>query len=336
MKDIYINGKFLCQRITGVQRYASELVKQLDEINDERFKFHIIKPSGTVNKIDFKNIDVIETKGKAGYFWEQIILPKICRRLKAETLINFCNVAPVFFPGICVLHDLGCIDAPKGFSFRQRVVYKIINRLNVRRYKHIFTVSEYMKKRIEEFYGVNGVDVLYSGREHIADIKPVKPLFIDKFQDYYLAVGSMNPNKNFKSIVRLAKLNPDENFIIAGGNARSFAKEKLDLSENLYFTGYLKDEELSYLYKNCKAFLFPSVYEGFGLPPIEALCSGCKRVLCNDIPVLREIGEGLYTFADFDKAEKISDIEFIEPDLSKLEKYSWEKSARKLLEILER
>lgn len=336
MKNIYINGKFLCQRITGVQRYASELLKQFDEINDARYKFHIIMPSDVVTRIEFKNIDVIQTKGKAGYFWEQITLPRICRKLKAENLLNFCNVAPILFPGSCVIHDIGVIDAPKGFSFRQRIVYKIINRLNIRKYKKVITVSSCMKARIEEYYGIKDVGVVFTGKEHLYGYQPVKPSFIDNFKDYYLAVGSMNPNKNFKSIVRLAKLNPDENFIIAGGNARSFAKEKLDLSENLYFTGYLKDEELSYLYKNCKAFLFPSVYEGFGLPPIEALCSGCKRVLCNDIPVLREIGEGLYTFTDFDKAEKISDIEFIEPDLSKLEKYSWEKSARKFLDILER
>lgn len=336
MKDIYINGKFLCQRITGVQRYASELVKQLDEINDERFKFHIIKPSGTVNKIDFKNIDVIETKGKAGYFWEQIILPKVCRRLKVETLINFCNVAPVFFPGICVLHDLGFIDAPQGFSLRQRIVYKIITRLNAKRYKKIITVSEFMKDRIEKYYGVKEVQVIYNGKEHLQNIQPVKPSFIDKFDNYYLAVGSMNPNKNFKAIVRLATLNPDENFVIAGGNARSFAKEKLDISDNIFFTGYLEDGELAYLYKNCKAFLFPSLYEGFGIPPIEALYIGCKKVLCNDIPVLREIGEGLYTFTDFERAAKMSDIEFLEPDLSQLEKYSWAKSARKLLNILER
>lgn len=335
-KIIFINGKFLCQRITGVQRFAFEITKRIDEINDPNFLFKLIVPSKEFvkNTHQYKNIEIVYTKGKPNYFWEQITLARYCKKNKPFDLLNLCNIAPIRYPGSCVIHDLGCIDAKNGFSKKQVFIYKFINRRNVKKYKHIFTVSYCMKQRIEEYYKVKNVQVIYNGYEHFNNVVVSKPKF-DLPNKYYFAVGSMNPNKNFVSIIKMAHNNPNERFYIAGGSAKNFKKLQLDIPQNVIFTGYLEDSELAYLYKNCFAFLFPSLYEGFGIPPLEALVLGCKTVICNDIPVLKEVYHNFAVFIDYSCNVDLSKIPS-NPNLDLTElknRFNWEKSAKNLVEV---
>ena len=334
MKKIFINGKFLCQKITGVQRYAIEITKRLDEMVNDEIEFKIICPPKkfVVNQIEYKNIGVIYTKGKPNYFWEQIILPRFCKKNKPDDLLNFCNVAPIMFPGSCTIHDLGCIDTPKAFSWKQRIIYRLINKLNAKRYKHVFTVSKEMKKRIEEYYRVKNVVVTYNGCEHMIGVNPKKPT-IDLPEKYFFSVGSMNPNKNFASIIRLAKENADLEFVISGKKHKSFASNDYEKLKNVKFAGYLSDEELAYMYRNCEAFLFPSNYEGFGIPPMEALVSGCKCVVCNDIPVLKEIYRKYCIFIDFNSENVTLDFEKkYDNDIEKV--FNWQITGKIIFETI--
>lgn len=303
---IFINGKFLCQKITGVQRYAIEITKELDKLVEPN-SFYIISPSKEyiVNDLSnvLKHIKIIYTKGKPKYYWEQWTLPRYCKKNKPDDLLNFCNIAPVLYPGSCTLHDLAFIEAPKGLNWKMRLIYKLITKLNVKRYKRIFTVSNTMAENISRHYKVKKPIVTYNGYEHMLNIKPIKPN-IDLPESFYFAVGSMNPNKNFEAIIKLAINNSDDNFVIAGGRFKSFKNISVETIKNLNFIGYVSDENLVWLYQNCKAFLFPSKYEGFGIPPLEAYAVGCKNIICNDIPVLKELYNHLFNFIDF-KANNI-------------------------------
>ena len=335
MKIIYINGKFLCQKVTGVQRVGIEIVKQFDKMNLNDIKFYIITPSKEyiITKLDLKNISVIELKGKPNYYWEQIKLAKFCKKNKPFDLLSFCNIAPVLYPGACFIHDLAWIDTPKSYSWKFRFVYNFIINHNIHKYKHIFTVSNVMKENISNRYKVNNIDVIYNSAEHIINVKE-KKTNIKLPDEYYFSLGSANPNKNFKSIIELAKKNPNEYFVISGNKHKSFNDIECDSLSNVIFTGYLNDEEICYLYKNCKAFLFPSVYEGFGIPPLEALMCGCKNVICNDIPVLHELYDEYVTFVDFNKIDNLN-VEFSNKnyDINELkEKFNWERSAIKVLD----
>lgn len=332
MKKIFINGKFLCQQITGVQRFALELIKKMDEINDKSVQFFILVPSDRylINEIKFTNMRVITIDGKPNYYWEQVKLWRFCKKNRPDELLNMCNISPVMFPGSCVIHDLGCIDAPLGFSKKQRIIYRIINKLNMKRYKKIFTVSNVIKKRIEEYYHVSGVEVIYNSSEHMNKIIEEKPKFFLP-NDFFFSLGSMNPNKNFRAIVEMAKDNPNDYFIVSGKPAKSFSKQKLDEMKNVFFSGYLKDEEIKYMYKNCKAFIFPSLYEGFGIPPLEAIESGCRLVICNDIPVLHEIYDDLAIFVDFGNKINLHKIIKDKQITNGNMKYSWSESAEKLI-----
>lgn len=327
LKKIFINGRFLCQRVTGVQRFAIEIVKKLDEIACGDIDFTIITPEEKyiITKLNLINIKIVNIKGKANYFWEQIKLPHYCKKNKCDDLLNLCNLAPVMYPGSCVIHDIGIIEAPDGFSFKQRFIYKLINKLNIKRYKHVFTVSNTMNKHISKYYKRNDIITVYSSYQHILQIEEKKPK-IDLPDKYFFSLGSSNPNKNFKSIIRIAKIHPEYNIIISGGKSKNLAKEKLEDLSNVKFAGYLSDEEIVYLYKHCEAFLFPSLYEGFGLPPLEALACGCKCVICNDIPVLREIYKDNVLFVDFDNVNEINIKECNNLNLS----YEWKESAVKI------
>ncbi len=337
MKTIYINGKFLCQKVTGVQRVGIEIVKQFDSINTNDIKFCIITPSKEylVTNLKLNNIQQIELKGKPNYYWEQIKLANYCKKNKPDDLLNFCNIAPILYPGSCFIHDLAWIDTPNSYSWKFRFVYNFIINHNIHKYKHIFTVSNVMKDNISKRYGINNVDVIYNSAEHMIGIHEEKPK-VELPDEFYFSLGSANPNKNFKAIVELAKKNLDDKFVISGNKHKSFSDINFDGVKNVIFTGYLNDNEICYLYKHCKAFLFPSIYEGFGIPPLEAMICGCKNVICNDIPVLHELYDGYVDFINFDKIDKI-DINDKNDDIdySKLySKFNWNKSALKVLEVL--
>ena len=332
MKKIFINGKFLCQKTTGVQRYAIEIIKCLDDMVNDEISFAVITPSKEyiVNELPLKKIEMIEVKGKPNYYWEQIKLANYCKKHKPDDLLNLCNIAPIMFPGSCTIHDLGCIDAPNGFSWKQRFIYKFINKRNIKKYKHLFTVSNTMKQRLEDYYKIDGVIVTYNGYEHMLNVTEKKP-DIALPEHFYFTLGSLNPNKNFKAILKIAKNEPNNMFVITGKKAKSFADEEYENLPNVIFTGYLTDSEIKYMYSHCQAFLFPSLYEGFGIPPMEALASGCQKVICNDIPVLREVYDGMCAFVNFDGNVVLPD-DFTN-NVGTI-KYSWAEAANIILNTL--
>ena len=332
---VFINGKFLCQKITGVQRYAIEITRELDKFVEPK-SVYIISPSKkyVINDLSnmLKNIQIIYTKGKPNYYWEQWILPRYCKKNMPDDLLNFCNVAPILYPGSCILHDLAFIEAPKGLNWKIRLIYRLISAFNIRRYKHVFTVSKTMSKHIADHYRIMQPIVAYPGHEHMLKIKPIKPN-IDMPHSFYFAVGSMNPNKNFESIIKLAIENPNENFVVAGGKFKAFNDINVENVKNLNFIGYVSDENLVWLYKNCKGFLFPSKYEGFGLPPLEAYAVGCKNIICNDIPVLRELYGNYFYVIRFETLSLLThQVNNASNDL--LIDYNWKTSSKKIFEAI--
>ena len=214
-----------------------------------------------------------------------------------------------------------------------KLVYKFIFKKNIKIYKHIFTVSKTTKDRIIEHYKYKNPDnitIIYPSADHIRSIQPQIPK-IDLPEKFYFSLGSMNPNKNFGAIIKLAKENPNKYFIISGKAHKTFNNKSLESLPNLIFVGYLSDEEIVYLYKNCEAFLFPSLFEGFGLPPLEAIIAGCKCIVCNDIPVLREIYSGICQFSDFNTID-LDDLK--KEEVHYPTQYSWKETAKKLFESL--
>lgn len=286
--NIYINGRFLTQFITGVQRYACEIVKALDKLieteqNIKKNKYTIICPKNTTYLLELKNIKLKKVGYLKGHIWEQIELPLYTRD---GYLINLCNVAPLIKTNqIVTIHDVAVYACPQGFSKLFQWWYKIIFLTLGKTLKHIITVSEFSKQELIKYCKISDdkIHVIHLGIEHISNLTPDgKVLQKYHLQDkkYIFAVSSLNHNKNFKMVIEAAKINPQNLYVIAGGtNPKVFSKNQLELPENVKYIGYITDEELVDLYRHAGCFIYPSLYEGFGLPPLEAMAWGCPVVV---------------------------------------------------------
>ena len=341
MKKIYINGRFLTQKITGVQRYALEMVKEIDrEINyNKNYEFIILVPPNIKQTISFNNIKIKIVGHLKGHLWEQIELPFYSRK---GLLLNFCGCAPIIRKNqIVTLHDAAFCAIPESFSFKFRIWYRIMFYILGHRVKKILTVSNFSRKELNKYFSIdlNKIDITYNGIDHILKVKPNELIF-NKFHieknSYVLAVSSLNPSKNFKLILKVAKQMPNINFVIAGGtNSNIFKSKGFPVTNNVKFIGYVTDEELVSLYKYASCFVYPSLYEGFGIPPLEAIAFNCPAILSN-IEVFKEIYSDYVVYCDLDNEQdlknKINIVlkNNIKKDMYKirssvLEKYSWQK-----------
>lgn len=321
MKKFIINGRFLNQRVTGVQRVAIELTKQLDSIV-EKGHFTIVTPPGAVTNLELHNIETIVIGKKNSFLWTQWTLPRYAKK-NGRYLITF--------SGLCAL-------LKPDYFFR----------MVLKRCRHIFTVSEFSKKEISNVYGIDSehISVIYNA-SFSADDNGISYDILNKFEieknNYFLSVGSLNIHKNQKYIYEIAKKYPEETFVIVGGiTPRTFICIEQEPEDNLIFTGYVSDAELYELYKYTKGFIFPSLYEGFGVPPLEAVMMGTKRIALSNIEVFKEVYPvGCYFFDPCDindfSVDRFCNHELTEDELHYYrEKYSWEISAKKLLSIINR
>lgn len=338
---IIINGRFLTQNITGVQRFAHEIVRELDKVVKKN-EAVILAPKNILFKdLKYENIEIRKVGILKGHLWEQLELPYYTWKNKGK-LLSLCNTAPVINTGIVNICDISPKVNPDFFSKKFSLLYRGLYWFITKTSNQILTISDFSKKEIIEKYKVNPnkINIVYCGWQHmeriIKDEKILEKLRL-KNKEFYLGVSSINPNKNFKYIIELAKLYPEKIFVIAGKlNQKVFGNMNLEKIENLVWAGYICDEELKALYKNTSGFIYPSFYEGFGIPPLEALACGCKKVYVSNTSCLPEIFEDSVIYLNPYKVEEIlNEKEVIKEEKMKkiLNKYSWEKSAKKIIEV---
>ena len=334
MKTVIVNGKFLSQKITGVQRFSLEILRHLSQYDD--LSIRVAMPcDAEIPCGEFRNCIFDRFGTMKGAFWEQISLPKYCKKYKLP-LLCFGNIAPFCYRSIVVLHDVLFNERSSSNShFNSRkweIKYKLAVRSFIYSSRQIFTVSNFSRQRILHFYPkVKDVKVICNGHEHVLQFVPEQVSDIP--DEFYLSVGSNAFSKNFRYVLELAKANPSLNFVIVGKRSTIYddflQKNKI---ENCFFTGYINDAQLVWLYKNCKGFILPSFYEGFGIPPLEAIAMGCRNIFLSDIPVFREIYDGCATFFDPYDVTNLVDLESPTVCSSNnyeelLNKYTWENAA---------
>lgn len=342
----YINGRFLTQRITGVQRYAREMTLALDQLLQERTsdqnEYTILAPKTVIETLPCKRIQFRACGHLTGHLWEQIELPYYA---KDGYLLNFCNCAPLIKKNQAVtIHDAAIAAFPSAYSWKFRLWYRIMYTVLGKRLNTIFTVSNFSRNELNKYFGIpkEKIHVTYNGVEHLKDIQPDDRILAKIPKDYVLAVSSQNPTKNFKLVLEAAEQLPEVNFVIAGGsNAKVFTGEEEKVMANVHYVGYVSDQELVSLYRHARVFVYPSLYEGFGIPPLEALLNDCPAIVSNQASLPEICGRYVSYCTPKDNKKLVALIlesyfkdGALMENISLFGKYSWKVSARKIFSFL--
>lgn len=337
--NIVINGRFLNQRITGVQRYAREICLELDKIISYG-ELTIAIPPETKEVPNYKNIKIIKIGHFHNRLWEHISFPLYLFRKRAVPL-NLCNVSPLLIPGIVCIHDVKIKARPDFFSMAFTLWYRLLFFNAIKRAKRIITVSEFSKSEILKYYNISKdkICVIPSAWQHFKRIAYDNNTLIKyglEKGNYYYAMSSLEPSKNFKWIAQRAAKDRDAIYAVAGSiNEKVFSNGiGFECPTNMRFLGYVSDQEAKTLMRDCKAFLFPSIYEGFGLPPLEAMSAGAKRIVVSDIPVMHEIFKDSVEYISQIECKESKEQNNIKSSSIILNYYNWRNNAKLLLEIL--
>lgn len=286
MQRIALNARFFAHRPTGMQRYGIELTERL------RSDLDVIRPARAL-------------KGTKGHLWEQFYLPVVCGR---RLLWSPNNTGPIAVSRqVCTIHDLIPLDHAEWFNQRFSAWYRWLMPKLAARVQHFIAVSEFTKQRMIEKLGIaaNRITVIPNGVD--SHFQPCTPDRISSVRkrlgiaspNYLLSLGSLEPRKNIGRLLQAweqlaPSLPPDVQLVVAGAQGASlvFAGVKFDrLPPRVHFTGYVDQAELPVLYSGALAFVYPSLYEGFGLPPLEAMACGTPVVTSDGTSLSEVVGD---------------------------------------------
>lgn len=353
---LYINGKFLVQRTTGVQRFARGLVSALDgllTLQQDLPSPVLLTPPGA-EMLQLQKIEQ-RTCGKVGAsatLWEQSSLPWAARN---GTLLCLSGSAPLFGRArIPTIHDAAIYLHPKAYSWRFNAWYRLLFRVVTAASPIAFSVSTTAARELERFLPGRKFLVIPNAAEHILKVSAdINFLTKKKLQakKYLLAVGSRNPTKNMNALVSAyieSGLGPDISLVlVGGGNDKVFANGSSSAAvPGIIYMGAINDAALRSLYENALAFVFPSIYEGFGIPPLEAMNCGCPVVASNISSIPEVCHDAAMYFDPFDKKSIVAALQAITSDSElrntlikrgqdRVFEYSWSRSASILLDNLQ-
>lgn len=261
--NIFVNGRFTAQALTGVQRYALEISSRLAD------RLQIVAPQGW-------------TTGWKGHLWEQVGLPW---EVRGNLVWSPGNTGPICYSKqVVTIHDCSVFDRPEGFSPRFQQWYRWLLPKLARSVRRVITVSEFSRQRIAEICRIplsrivtvlNGVDSRFQPVDFSQQEQVREKLRLP--EKYILCVGSLEPRKNLRRLLEAWKeashLLPDRSLVLVGGTLGIYQQALDQLPERVVLTGRLSDDELPAVYSAAEMFVYPSLYEGFGLTVLEAM--GC-------------------------------------------------------------
>ncbi len=323
------------------------------EIDAKQFSFVLLAPKDTKHELRLKHIQLRYVGYFTGHLWEQFELPFYTR---GTLLINLCNTASLLKRNqIVTIHDAVVFGSPQAYSFMFRLWYQFLWKSLGVVAKTIITVSSFSEKELSKYCVKNSgkLQVIYEGKEHIFALNSNDKI-LEKYdledKRFVLAVSSLNPNKNFRSIVQAIALLSDINFDVAiagGANPKIFCQLPIPFPSNIKYLGYVSDGELRALYEHASCFVYPSFYEGFGLPPLEAMACGCPVIVSNAAS-LPEVCDDAALYCDpnspKDIAEKIVLLmnnttlreDLRRKSLERAKLFSWEKCARETFAVIKK
>lgn len=315
IRPVFINGRFLTQTPTGMQRFAIQLLSYWDEkraAEKAHSNIRVFVPPTDRPLPTWKTLPIQILPGGTGHIWEQTTLYRATRR---GNLINLLGSGPLLHRRqIVTIHDASAHDTPQFYTRRYRMVHLAMGLILGRLAKQILTGSNFSKGRLQVAFGIDAekIRVIPIGCDHMAMIasdETVLPRHGLKPRGYFLCVGSDTPNKNISSAIRaFAAIETDTlRFVHAGArNVRVFRDTGDGEGDPILRLGHVSDGELRALYENALAFIFPSRYEGFGIPPVEAMTLGCPVISSRGGSLPEVLGDAAL-FVDPDDMPQFSD-----------------------------
>lgn len=335
---IFINGKFLTQQVTGVQAYAYGM---LDAMKRQGVSFEILAPKSAPLSDRY-----IVTK--IGFFtnpnlWEQLSLAKYINQQENAILINFCNSAPLLCKNqIVTIHDLAFEQKNvKWFAVQFKYWYRFLIPKITRTSKFVFTVSKFSKNEMSSQYSISKekIKVIPNGLNTRIQIGERKIA-----EDYVLLIGGSNPRKNTSYVIdKIDELTKLGLKLVVLKTEKSVFKDTIYLNHpSIIYFNYASNEEYYSLINYSKALIYPSLYEGFGIPILESLCLRTP-VICSDLNVFKEcFGELPIYFNTSDgnsfiyALQKVKETVISDIDVENLKrKYSFDQSVSLILKTLE-
>lgn len=364
---ILIDLTSLADNFSGIERFAACLASEMIKNNNNQyillFKKNIYPIfSGQTNS---SHVEIVVLPRCNKLIFNQIRLPMEIYKYKADAYLFLAFPVPVFLFKkniISTIHDICCWDCPETMNGMSKWYFRLSHRIAMLKCKKIITISHFSEKRIVERlkYNKDKIWTIYCGVDEVfrqyhkdqSDLEILKKYKLPT--EYILSLSTLEPRKNLKLLVRAYEKMTQNNaacvpLVLAGRKGWKIDKMLSDIDpqiiKKIIFTGFVDDEDLPVIYGNASLFVFPSMYEGFGIPPLEALTCGA-RVLSSDASSLPEVlgqcacyfrsndlkdlEDKLFYF--FEKEDKESvDEEFIK---DQLKKYEWKNEANKLLRFM--
>jgi glycosyltransferase involved in cell wall biosynthesis len=312
---IAINGKFLGAPLNGVHRTAAQFSDQLVRRAAGEVPVRVLAPRDVSLPPEFPRLQVHVEPGWFGHGqgWEWFTLP---RKTRGSLLVNFCNLGPLAHDNsVVMIHDAQTFLYPKDYDGRQAAAYRRLLPWIGRRARRILTVSSFARDSLAA-HGVGTlekIDVVHNGTDHLLDTRAdcgVLERHGLQSGSYVLTIGSTKGYKNLRTVFDAMRppLPSGHRLVVAGGpDQERYREAGWRAPPGTVFTGFVSDAELRALYSGAAVFVFPSLTEGFGLPPVEAMqCrtpvvaarAGAMPEVCGDNAVLVKADDaGAYRYA---------------------------------------
>lgn len=356
--------------VGGTETYAISLIHAISKIDQENtYYIYLNRESSNIDLPTSSNFISVHCKVNATnrffrFFWEQLILPWQVRHLRLDLLHSLGYVSPLFLScrSVVTVHDLNYKFVPQSMSAITRLAQRLSVEASTRFVDHVIVVSNFVRNQVINFLKIapHKVSTIHEAPKFKTDqiITPLEPSFREKYgisKPYIVAFSSLTPHKNITGLIRafqrICHLAPDRYQLVIIGHRprnnipmRNLEQQLESLNERVVFTGYVSDSEIFMLLANSSVFVFPSLYEGFGLPLLEAMSAGVP-VVCSNRGSLPEVAGEAALFFDPENIMEMADqilrvvegVELRKDLINKgklnLTRFSWEKAAGETLNV---
>jgi glycosyltransferase involved in cell wall biosynthesis len=349
------------RKIGGPLVYAHNMLKALGEVDKEN-EYYLIGYKDLLSPLvfGFPNFHYIETSLNPfsefqRVFVEQFTLPRILKKHKINLLYNLSVSSPLFWKGkiVSTVHDCTYRKYRQGRGLGAILYLETMFYLTPRLSKKVIAVSEFTKKELIKIYKIptKKIKVIFEALPEIPQNGVSFSQLQSKFgirKPYLFWIGVSMPWKNIPRLIdafgQFSKKYPSYCLVLAGQLSQREEKNIKVQKNNIVYIGKVSDQEKTGLYKNCSAFVFPSLYEGFGLPILEAQSLGVPIVTSNTASLPEVAGKGALYVNPYDTESIIKGMEAIVLDnrirkelitrgFENVKKFSWQKSAEELLKV---